>query len=396
MSEPEAISACEEDEDDEEEDEAEEEEDEDEEEEEEEEEEEVQAEEKPCSVIGKRKRRRVVVSVSAASSGDGSSSARDEESVQKGEANVQKSGHQEEISSARQEASAENSGLMLRPTSTHAEGLSARDKGHGEKSVVRSRDSAAPEVDSIPSAPWIIDIVSTLHKAPDLIRRELCAHPSPDVFARDLRKVQSAALALVTCTNAAIAWAHAQATLQTFTLKRELVTAEKEQKAMQEKCTATRSELEKQTADFRRKEVAHKALHDVQRSAFVTKQQEFATAKKELDKMQAQYSETKSQLEKQRADFQRKEKSINDSHGLQQQALLTEKQFLQRQLEEEKDKSICSICHEKPRDTIILPCLHFQYCFGCLLRHREVNSNTCPSCRGPIQGLNMSSYLAGQ
>ncbi|KAH7301463.1 hypothetical protein KP509_23G027800 [Ceratopteris richardii] len=71
-----------------------------------------------------------------------------------------------------------------------------------------------------------------------------------------------------------------------------------------------------------------------------------------------------------------------------------ERQELQRQLEEEREKALCLVCLERPRNTLLLPCLHFQYCLDCLLQHRSCNGNTCPTCRRSIEGLCMASSLA--
>ncbi|KAI5055324.1 hypothetical protein GOP47_0030469 [Adiantum capillus-veneris] len=63
---------------------------------------------------------------------------------------------------------------------------------------------------------------------------------------------------------------------------------------------------------------------------------------------------------------------------------------LDKQLTEEKEKHLCVVCFEKPRDTLVLPCMHFHYCFSCLMQHKQANGSTCPTCRGSIQGLCMS------
>ncbi|MCO5612807.1 hypothetical protein L7F22_067078 [Adiantum nelumboides] len=66
---------------------------------------------------------------------------------------------------------------------------------------------------------------------------------------------------------------------------------------------------------------------------------------------------------------------------------------LRKQLTDEKEKLICIVCLDKPRDTLIMPCLHFHYCFSCLMQHKQTNGSTCPTCRGTIHGLCMSSFL---
>ncbi|MCO5595891.1 hypothetical protein L7F22_049942 [Adiantum nelumboides] len=130
--------------------------------------------------------------------------------------------------------------------------------------------------------------------------------------------------------------------------------------------------------------------------------QELASVQKQLTQAQCRYAaslnmlrDAKSELDKQKADTQSKMAALVSLHTGQKTRLLEEQQALERQLKDEREKSVCRACRSNPRDTIVLPCLHFQYCFGCLLRHREANGNTCPLCRVPIQGINMLSSLAG-
>eukprot|EP00210_Caulerpa_lentillifera_P004797 g4579.t1 len=49
---------------------------------------------------------------------------------------------------------------------------------------------------------------------------------------------------------------------------------------------------------------------------------------------------------------------------------------------------LCQICMEKKRNSFILPCSHFVYCFECLERHWEINEfRQCPLCRGPAHSV---------
>ena len=43
------------------------------------------------------------------------------------------------------------------------------------------------------------------------------------------------------------------------------------------------------------------------------------------------------------------------------------------------------ICLTSPRDTVLMPCLHFMYCKGCVAQHRR-SQNLCPVCRTGISG----------
>jgi len=52
-------------------------------------------------------------------------------------------------------------------------------------------------------------------------------------------------------------------------------------------------------------------------------------------------------------------------------------------LSNEKANSACIVCFETPRNTLIMPCLHFQFCQTCV---RMLPSPRCPTCRGNIAG----------
>ena len=67
-----------------------------------------------------------------------------------------------------------------------------------------------------------------------------------------------------------------------------------------------------------------------------------------------------------------------------EQADKTEKiQTLQQQVDEFEVLLKCGICMDNNRDTVIMPCMHFMFCHGCLTKAPK----TCPACRGPISGL---------
>ena len=61
-----------------------------------------------------------------------------------------------------------------------------------------------------------------------------------------------------------------------------------------------------------------------------------------------------------------------------------------RQLEKELEQTLnaqqCSICFERPRDCIIMPCTHLLYCRTCVSEHKRKGGTRCPACRGPISG----------
>ena len=41
----------------------------------------------------------------------------------------------------------------------------------------------------------------------------------------------------------------------------------------------------------------------------------------------------------------------------------------------------CQICSNCEKDTFILPCAHFFYCHGCLIKEIDVGRDGCPTCR---------------
>lgn len=63
---------------------------------------------------------------------------------------------------------------------------------------------------------------------------------------------------------------------------------------------------------------------------------------------------------------------------------------VRKELEEEKEKHLCKLCFTRPKDGLIFPCLHFDYCFLCLDDEKSKN-NFCPTCRGSMDGLLKSS-----
>lgn len=58
---------------------------------------------------------------------------------------------------------------------------------------------------------------------------------------------------------------------------------------------------------------------------------------------------------------------------------------LQIELGQEKERRLCNICFDKPRDTLVFSCLHLHFCSECLAKH-QTRTNTCPSCRSFISG----------
>ena len=57
---------------------------------------------------------------------------------------------------------------------------------------------------------------------------------------------------------------------------------------------------------------------------------------------------------------------------------------LQEELESVK---LCTVCLDKPKDTVIQPCLHLTTCYDCTKKIFDSNKNKCPICREKITGM---------
>lgn len=55
-------------------------------------------------------------------------------------------------------------------------------------------------------------------------------------------------------------------------------------------------------------------------------------------------------------------------------------------LREAQDAVLCTICHKNKRNCLILPCLHFLLCAGCLQQH-TTTCPFCPACNTKVSGL---------
>ena len=54
------------------------------------------------------------------------------------------------------------------------------------------------------------------------------------------------------------------------------------------------------------------------------------------------------------------------------------------QLEEE---ALCVVCMDAPKNHFIRPCMHMCTCEACTLQLQEQGAQSCPVCRGPIEGI---------
>eukprot|EP00897_Mesotaenium_endlicherianum_P008528 jgi/Mesen1/7703/ME000405S06992 len=76
----------------------------------------------------------------------------------------------------------------------------------------------------------------------------------------------------------------------------------------------------------------------------------------------------------------------DDRHAAEIEALQRREQNALFLLEVEKERGVCSICFEQPRDVLVLPCMHFHYCNSCIVTSLEAR-NVCPTCRSPVSGV---------
>eukprot|EP00164_Ancoracysta_twista_P006248 GFYU01008674.1.p1 GENE.GFYU01008674.1~~GFYU01008674.1.p1 ORF type:complete len:326 (-),score=78.31 GFYU01008674.1:189-1166(-) len=59
---------------------------------------------------------------------------------------------------------------------------------------------------------------------------------------------------------------------------------------------------------------------------------------------------------------------------------------LEQNLKDTQSNYVCRICYDKPRNAVVLPCLHFLYCRDCIYRHEHA-TKTCPTCQVEIKAI---------
>jgi hypothetical protein len=63
------------------------------------------------------------------------------------------------------------------------------------------------------------------------------------------------------------------------------------------------------------------------------------------------------------------------------------------ELREREEWALCQICMSAPRDTVLLPCMDFLYCSGCLhaaqisMAVAPSKRAVCPACDGAVAGM---------
>lgn len=100
---------------------------------------------------------------------------------------------------------------------------------------------------------------------------------------------------------------------------------------------------------------------------------------RELSREIGEKNEVQQQLIEAQSEFHREVSKVLEENL----ALENELDALKITLGHEKEKSLCTICFDRPRDTLIFSCLHLQFCSSCLRKHEE-RTNKCPACRGVI------------
>ena len=145
-------------------------------------------------------------------------------------------------------------------------------------------------------------------------------------------------------------------------LKQQLAAAE----AARDEANQKNAEL---TQQLTQAETVRTATSAIARS-YHSKYQQVCLEKTEVLQREVQQKE---QLQKEKAEAVQREQAMQKEkmQAVQQvQALVKEKaeavqreQAMQRQLDEEV---LCQICMEHKRDTVLMPCMHFLYCHGCI------------------------------
>ncbi|KAI5076769.1 hypothetical protein GOP47_0008834 [Adiantum capillus-veneris] len=101
-----------------------------------------------------------------------------------------------------------------------------------------------------------------------------------------------------------------------------------------------------------------------------------------LKNMQAEIEELRRELASSKAALESLEMEKEGLAEAAQRQHESDKALLEASLRDELQT--CQICHENPRNAVILPCFHGQYCGDCLHEYQK-NNQACPTCRGVIR-----------
>jgi ABC-type phosphate transport system auxiliary subunit len=101
----------------------------------------------------------------------------------------------------------------------------------------------------------------------------------------------------------------------------------------------------------------------------------------------AQQLQDKLRLAEQQLQHEVQQKSSHEAAAAAVQQALRDAQ------ERVEQATLCHICFEQPRDTVLMPCMHFLYCAGCVRKGVEAaaagkdgGALRCPVCRAPVSG----------
>ena len=53
----------------------------------------------------------------------------------------------------------------------------------------------------------------------------------------------------------------------------------------------------------------------------------------------------------------------------------------------EAEEALCVVCMDAPKNHFIRPCMHMCTCEACTQQLQEQGAQSCPVCRGPIEGI---------
>ena len=53
----------------------------------------------------------------------------------------------------------------------------------------------------------------------------------------------------------------------------------------------------------------------------------------------------------------------------------------------EAEEALCVVCMDAPKSHVIRPCMHMCTCEACTQQLQEQGAQSCPVCRGPIEGI---------
>ena len=51
------------------------------------------------------------------------------------------------------------------------------------------------------------------------------------------------------------------------------------------------------------------------------------------------------------------------------------------------EEALCVVCMDAPKNHLIRPCMHMCTCEACTQQLQEQGAQSCPVCRGPIEGI---------